>query len=312
MPFQQRPAPGTIASKAKSLASQIKPPASPAAAIQAAKKRAQTALGRIRGGAAVRGNPLFQEYIESLMSETAEGAALKDQLVSRARQEFDRRRGQCQSLAQVLRPLQSLQTQMKFRQDVLRPARTRSVTSKECWSRVATFLQPSTRTPVLDWLESLLGPMTFGFGAGAEGGAGAGVEGAMGIAVRRVQPIAVTHALTVALGAYAEATASIYASVAGGNPASGDSVTMDVSVSAASGVSGEIVVSLTPTLHRPKLTPEEKDWDTRKIFGGNVHQGLVVDYAFAGIAVSLGTGAGLGGAIGFTGTSSILLSGPAT
>jgi hypothetical protein len=309
MPFPPRPTPGKVVKKAQSLASQIKPPVPPAAAIQAAKQRAQDALSKFRGAPALGTSPLFQEYIEALMSETAEGEALKEQLISRAREEFERRRGICQSLIQVLRPLQSLGTQMKFRQEVLRPASARNVTSKECVSRLGAFLNSPPRTPILDWLESLFGPMTFGIGGSAEGGAGAGVEGATGIAFRRIQPVAVTHALTLALGAYAEASASIYGSVAGGNPTSGDSVTMDVSVSAASGVSGEIVVSLAPTLHRPSLAPEKKDWDSKKILGGKVYQGLVVDYSFAGVAVSLGAGSGLGGAIGFTGTSSIVLSG---
>jgi hypothetical protein len=293
--------------KGQSLASHIKPPVPPAAVLQAAKQRARAALGRIRGGHHVSSNPLLQEYLETLMSETAEGKALKEQLLSKARDEFDRRRSQCMSLAQVLRPLQSVRSQLKLRQEILRPARTRSVTGGECLSRLGEFLHTPPRTPVLDWLESRFGPMTFGFGCGVEGGAGLGLEYAVGIACRRNDAVAVTHAGTYALGAYAEATGSVFGSVGGGSPKAGDSLTMDVSVSAASGVSGEVVVSLTPKLHKPTLTPEKKDWDTTKIFGGKVYQGIVVNLEFAGIAVSVGTGMGLGGAIGVTGTNTILL-----
>jgi hypothetical protein len=309
MPFPSLPAPGGIVKKAQSLAAHVKPPVPPAAAIQAARQRAQAALGKLRGASPLKSNPLFQEYIEALMSETAEGQELKDQMIARAREELDRRRGQCMSLTQALRPLQSMRSQLKFRQEVLRPAQTRRMTSQDCLSRLGEFLSAPPRTPILDWLESVFGPMTFGLGGSGEGGAGAGIEGATGIAFRRGNPVAVTHSLTLALGAYAEAAASIFGSVAGGNPTSGESITMDVSLSAASGVSGEVVVSLSPTLHKPTLAPEKKDWDTRKILGGKVYQGLVVDYSFAGLAVSLGAGTGLGGAIGLTGTSSILLSG---
>jgi hypothetical protein len=92
---------------------------------------------------------------------------------------------------------------------------------------------------------------------------------------------------------------------------------MDISVSAASGISGEVVVSLAPTLHKPTLSKVrakdggdlQRDFTSQKILGGDAYRGVVVDYSFSGLAVSLGVGTGLGASIGFTYTTAFLLNG---
>jgi hypothetical protein len=299
-----------------------KAPTAPAAALQAVKKRAEDLLGKVPGKNPANNNPLLKQCLELLMSETAEGAALKRDLLSRAQAEFERRRKLAAPLCEILRPFQSPQAQKDFMRDVVLPAMKRQISSKVCMDRLNVLLK--TKTPILDAVEYYFGPLTFTVGGGAEAGAGFGIEGAVGLAFHRRSAVGVNHAVTVAMGAYAETTACIQAAVAGGYPTAGESVTMDVSVSAASGIAGEFLISLKPVLHAPTLLPEKKakpglkqaksvddvlDATTRRVYGATVYSGILVDYEYAGFSLSMGVGAGLGGAIGFTGSSTFLLYG---
>lgn len=300
----------------------IKAPATPALAVQAVKKRAEDLLGRVPGKNPARSNPLLSQYLELLTSETDEGAALKRDLLSRAQAEFARQRKLAAPLCEILRPLQSPQAQKDFMRDVVLPAKNRQISSQVCMDRVNAVLK--RKTLILDAIEYYFGPLTFTIGGGAEAGAGFGIEGAVGLAFHRRSAVGVNHAITLAMGAYAEATACIQAAVSGGYPTAGESVTMDVSVSAASGIAGEFLISLKPVLHPPTLLPEKKtqpglknaktvddvlDATTRKVYGATVYSGIIVDYEYAGFSVSMGVGAGLGGAIGLTGSSTFLLPG---
>lgn len=311
--------PGLPPSPKKPLAA-ARPTAASSAVLQAAKQRAQAALGKLPANSPIKQTPLFSQFVEVLMSDSAEGHALRKDAISRARQELERRQKLAAPLCELLRPLQARHAQRDLMQSVVRPAYRRQLSSQECADRVAALLQ--IKTPLLDAIEYLFGPITLTVGGGAEAGAGLGIEGAVGLAFNRRSSVGVVHALTLAAGAYAEASASIQAAISGGVPTAGESITMDVSVSAASGVAGEFLISLTPVLHPPALPEKSKPAlagaknaddvvaaTTRKVFGAKVYSGFVVDYEYAGFSLSMGVGAGLGGAIGVTGSSTFLLPG---
>ena len=291
-------------------------------ALLAAKQRVKGLLGKLGGKGAAGSSSLLERYLETLLSDTAEGEALKQDLLTRARNAFDGQRAKAAQLTDFLRPLQSRELQLRLYSEILRPAYSRQITSRDCANRLGALL--AIKAPFLDAIDSIFGPLTLTVGGGAEAGAGFGIEGAVGLAFSRGSPVGVVHAITIALGAYAEASASIQGAISGGRPEAGEGVTVDVSVSAASGISGEFLVSLTPVLHPPTLLPEKGKADkladadnlddvldatTRKIFGANVYSGFVVDYKYAGYSLSLGVGAGLGGAAGLTGSTTFLLPG---
>jgi hypothetical protein len=287
--------------KPKPVGGLVPPPV--AAAAQAVKHRASSALDKLRGARAVGTNPLFQEYLEALCDEGPTGDELRSQLIAHGREELNRRQALIQPVSEFLKPFWTPQARMKLAQDVLRPAQMRQRSSQEILDKLSNLFDQVTTSQLMTWLESRLGPLTIGIGGGAEAGVGAGMEGGMGIAFRRHHGVAVTHSFSLALGAYAKAAASVQASVAPGNPQTGEGVTVDVSFSYASGQSLEVVLALAPTLHKPTgLLRIDKGKDT-------LWHGILVDYSFAGLALSVGVGTGVSGAAGVTHTTSFLLPG---
>jgi hypothetical protein len=164
----------------------IKPPK---VDLQAMKARAQEALGKLRGGAARGADPTLQEYLGLLMSGTEQGAALKDGLVARARDEFERRKHLIAPLQRVLTPFRDPRSQLRLRHDVLRPAEMRRLTSQGVWDAVDWLLDANNKTlpvlgaagSVMEWAESVFGKLSFSLGVGIEVGAVGGVEHAVAI-----------------------------------------------------------------------------------------------------------------------------------
>ena len=195
----------------------------------------------------------------------------------------------------------------------------RRLTSQGVWDAVDWLLDANNKTlpmlgaagSVMEWAESVFGKLSFSLGVGIEVGAVGGVEHAVAISGLRHHCVAFSKSSTIAVGAYEELTGSVQASVSGGMPENGLGLAVDVSFSAAYGVSGEVTISLAPSFHRPTLTPDKsKNWRADAIFGGDVSRGLVVDYSFAGLGVSVGPGAPGGGAsIGYTLSDTFLLPG---
>jgi len=241
-----------------------------------------------------------------LTSETAEGAALKRDLLSRAQGEFARQGKFAAPVCEILRPLQSPQVQKNFMRDVVLPAMKRQLSTKDCTDRLIVLLK--TKTPILDAIECYFGPLRFTVGGGAEAGAGFGIEGSVGLAFHRRAGGrgARDHARDGGL----RRDDRLHPSGGGRRLSHGGRVgDVDVSVSGASGVAGEFLISLKPALHPPPPLLGKETKAGKEANLGHVYRGILVDYEYAGCSVSMGVGAGLGGAIGLTGSSTFLLNG---
>jgi hypothetical protein len=293
-------------------------PVIPGAPLQAAKERVQSILGKSRDRRTAA-NPLLQQYLETLASGSDEAERLIAELKARGEAELERRKQLVRPLTDMLKPLNTPQGRMRFQRDVLRPAQQRQLSSQDVWDQVDRFFDSESKLGVrpvnrlIEEAEAKFGTLTFSLGVGVEGGAGAGVEGAVAIAGLRHHCVALVRSSTVAIGPYADLALCVQAAVAAGVPEDAVGLTIDVSFSAAYGVAGEVTISLLPKPHRPTLKPETgRDWDLKKVFGGDVYRGIFVDYAFAGLGVSLGVGApALGASCGITVAESWLLAGSA-
>ena len=303
---------------AKAAATAAAKPALPQAPLHAVKERVQAILGKSRDRHAA-GNPLLQEYLETLASGSAEAERLIAELKAHGEQELKRRQQFIRPLLDFLRPLSGPQARLDFQRRILRPAQQRQLTSQAVWDQVDLLFAPDSKAglrPVnrlIEKAEGHFGTLTFSLGVGVEGGAGAGVEGSVAIAGLRHHCVAFVKSSTVAVGPYADMSLCVQAAVAAGTPEAGVGLTLDVSFSAAYGVAGEVTISLVPAPHRPTIAPKKgRDWDAKKAVGGDVHRGIFADYKFAGLGVSLGVGApGLGSSCGITVASSYLLGGTA-
>ena len=280
---------------AQAAVARAKPPGvAPAAALQAARERVRAVIEKIPGGRALAGDPLLQDYLETLLGGGPEADALVAAAIAQARAEAERRTGMLAPLSGLLSPFQSMQARRDFRRSVLIPARQRRLSSQTVWDAVdAFFAQKGPTFHVIRWAETQFGPMMISMGMGAEAGAGAGLEYGLAVAGLRHHCVSLAEAQTYAVGAYAELQGSFQIGVAPGKPESGLGLTLDVAGGLAYGVSGEITISMQPSLHRP--SPREP-W--------------IVDYTFAGAALSLGVATpGGGAAVGLTFARSIVLGG---
>jgi hypothetical protein len=269
----------------------------PSTEVESARTQAQTILGKL-GKHPLTGNPLFQEYLESLCGGGPAAEKLMKELTERAHQETGRYEHCIGALSDALRPFQTMQARTRFRHEVVRPAQTRQLSSQGVWDAVDTFYAdmngPAFR--LLRWAESKFGPLTVCLGLGVEGGAGGGVQGGAGIAGLRYHCVAVTHSGTIAVGAYEDLDISFQIGISPGKPATGPGISVDIAGSAAGGLSAEITVSLVPSFHKPSLA-----------------EPFLVDYSFGGLSLSLGLGVPGGGAsAGITGSEWKVLPGIAS
>lgn len=295
-----RPARSNLVGKARSAASQIKPPASAAAALKEGRDRVQAALNKFRGIGPHPSGPLFQEFLGTLIEGGEEGEELARQIADRAREELDNRRHLLSPISDLLSPFQSPQARTSFRQDVLFAAKARQVSSQEVWERVDQFFPLLSGTlKVLRFAESHFGPLTIGLGIGVEGGAGVGAEAGLGIAGLRHHCACFFDTGTVAIGTYAEAQAAFQIGVSQGIPEEFWSwgLAIDASLSASYGIAAEATMSLVPvSIQRPS-------WDSP----------YLVEYKCVGMGMSIGLGAPGGGvALGVTRTRSLTLTGKAS
>lgn len=282
------------------------------AAIQAAKARVQKALGKLQGKSPLASSPLFQQYLQILAEGGPEAEMYVKQLTQRTKEEIERHRHLLGPLSHALRPFQSMQTRKSFMHNVLRPAQTRQLRSQGVWDGVDRyFANEGPGFNFLRWAETNLGPLTISLGVGAEVGAGGGFEAGYAIGGLRHHCVAVTKSTTVAVGAYGELDVSFQIGASQGKPRPGLGLTIDAAGGVKAGLAAEVTVSFAPSLHKPTLEPKPM-WDpeTKSFI---IYSGIVVDYTFVGVALSLGLGSPGGGvAIGATGSNTFVLGGTAS
>jgi hypothetical protein len=277
---------------------QLKPTTLNAAALQAARLRAQASLARIKNSPLGRSPilPCYEEYIQLQLSRGGDPDEWIKQLAARAKQEAAKRRHITSFLSNALKLFSGPDKQRCIRTDLLQPARTGRLTSQQASDLLDKISgRDKDPYPFLSWCERYLGPLTIGLAVNAEGGAGLGCEGAEGISGLRHHCLCHFRSLSAGVGAYAEADLSLQLSASQGLPMAGLTFDVGLAFSAASGVSGEIAVSFKPTPHRPTL---------RELW--------FINYSFDGLAVSIGTGAGFEASATFGGTMSNMLLGVAS
>jgi hypothetical protein len=293
-----------VRQSAKSVVSHLGPPVTPQEAIQLGKERAHSALSRLKSGV----GPQAQGFLETLVSGGEEGQELARQIAVRVQEEMDTRRRLCAPLSELLAPFRAPDTKVKFLRDVVVPARTRQATSQQTADRIDRFFP--LIGGILRFAESRLGPLTFGIGLSAEGGAGFGLEASVGVAGLRHHCLCLFDTATTAIGTYAEAQGSVAIGVAEGVPEAGylsgweglgrgqwpGGLGIDGSLSVAYGVAAEGTISLQPVkIQRPSFD-----------------RPYVVEYKCVGLGLSLGVGAPGGGvSLGLTRTRSVTLAGKA-
>jgi hypothetical protein len=289
------PAPG-VPNRAKNTLDQLKTTLQPSPAVlQDARLRGEAVL-RTFQQSPLKDEPVvraMQDYIKDLLTRGDDPEALVRELKEKAERELASRQHVVRFLGDAVNFVRAKDKQLRLRTDVLRPARTRQLTSAEASERLTSVFK--TPFPFLVWAERYLGPMTIGVALQAEGGLAVGVGAVEGLSGLRHHCLCHSMGGSIATGAVAEVDLGVQISASSGKPTAGRDVSVEVSVGG--GYSGTLGVTAAfkPTLRRPTLE------DNR-----------LVEYEFKGIAVSLGVGGGFDIGVSVGVTQSTMLFGTAS
>ena len=198
-----------------------------------------------------------------------------------------------------------------------RPGAARS-SSTATRGDVQTNASSKSHFLLLEMFEKKFGNLYFAVNAKAEAAVVLGGGGSMGIGGMRHSQAFVTATYTVGLGLSADAQGALELSVSMQKPEDARKITFEVAAGAGYGVAGEVTVSLKPSLglgHQkpepppkielPRKPSEYAVRDARMVMPGKTpikdqvdyikgtqHDGIIFDYAFDGISVNIGAGAG--------------------
>ena len=303
----------------------------PGAANTAALKTARAALDALNGSP-VGSTPVGEALRRHIQSQLAKGAgidAFLDAIAKQARAELDRRKHLVSGLQEMLRlHFTGSDKLFRLRSEVVQPARAGLLSTPQAWQRIddIAYGRPavSRSAPggdgqakassksqflVLEMFEKKFGNLYFAVNAKAEAAVVLGGGASMGVGGMRHSQAFVTATYTVGLGLSADAQGALELSVSMQKPEDARKLTFEVAAGGGYGVTGEVTVSLKPSLglghQKPERPPEYALRDARMVMPGKTpvkdgldylkgtqHDGLIFDYAFDGISVNIGAGAG--------------------
>lgn len=263
----------------------------PSGALQAAKARGDAVLSKLQSSP-LSAQPVvqaIQEYIKELLARGQDPDELLKKLKDKAEQELASRQHVIRFLSDALNLVRAKDTQMKLLAQVLRPARTRQISSAEASARLTDVLM--TPWPFLSWAEQRVGSLTIGVALQAEGGLAVGVGATEGLSGLRYSCLCHSIGGSVCTGAVAELDLGAQLSASLGPPEAGTDVSVEVTVGGGYNATVGVTAAFTPIPRTP--TFQEPDPFT---------------YEFKGLAVSLGVGTGfdIGLAVGVTRSSFLL------
>ncbi|MCC6426084.1 MAG: hypothetical protein IT435_04615 [Phycisphaerales bacterium] len=234
-------------------------------------------------------------FLQDLISKGKGYEDFEERLERRAREELKRHKYAVDFLTDAVSCFSHPNTQARLMSDVVIPARSGQISANTAWSLTNSIVPRNSSYPILSWVTNSLGKVTFGIGLKVEAGLAIGGSSYQGLSGMLHQGACFCKSSSVGVGAIAEAEIGVQVSFAPDPPASGWSITLEVSIGGGAGVTVGYCVSLRPTPRKPTLEDPS-----------------LFSYEFDSVAVSVCGGGGLDLSISVAFNENLLLFGPVT